>query len=834
MKTYNFFSDINSVYLLLLLILVISLPLNANVEVSRIAPSTAKPVAVREGESITFKFTLTNISKTTSSISLGVQNTAGGNSVPASNISNTSGNCRRPATGAALIPGAFNCDPISPGASSTYTFKTQPTIDTTVIEFKIYCINPDQSACSSIPTSLKFNIGVRQRSIGAPSFIASKKYSVKEDAGSVAVEIQRTGGADGILSANLYIGDPTDSAVEGVDYQLPEGITSGPISITWEDNDKEPKIVNIPIIDDNLFEGNEQISLKLNAYPEVGDFDAATITIVDDETTQNGVSPVDKIEIVSGDRQRFTIDQRFDDLVIKVLFNRDPIDGLPVEWDITQGTGKLGSATTLTDKDGLSSNSFFTNSTVKTVIRATVRVSKLIQATPKTSNRLQPRAESDDPFVEFIINPQISDTVGLSDNERSVAEALDIACPALVALLQEKGSLNDGQSDLLETCKGLQTADDKDIATSLKLLAPEEVITQGTAVIETGNLQVMNVNARLNALRSNTDPNTRFDVSSLGFNLYGQRVPQIVVAALFDNDQKGGSPGNGTILNGPWSGFINGEISIGNKDQTLNETGFSFNSSGLTAGLDFRISNSLVIGTAIGYGENTSDFDGAAGGLDMQSYHLTLYGTYYRTDQFYLDGLVRIGSSNYDTRRKVNSNLNQLILGDTDGTDQSISLNGGFEINKGAMTVGSYGRIGYTGATIDAYTETATSTGAGSGSILSIAKQDVDSLTTVLGGQLSYAISRRSGVYLPQLRLEWEHEYNDDSRPISAHFVHDPTTTQFTISTDSPDRDYFNLGLGFSAIGSHGRSGFLYYETRIDQDSVEQHWLKSGFRWEFN
>ncbi|MEW8049725.1 MAG: autotransporter outer membrane beta-barrel domain-containing protein [Candidatus Thiodiazotropha sp.] len=150
------------------------------------------------------------------------------------------------------------------------------------------------------------------------------------------------------------------------------------------------------------------------------------------------------------------------------------------------------------------------------------------------------------------------------------------------------------------------------------------------------------------------------------------------------------------------------------------------------------------------------------------------------------------------------------------------------------MSFTPYGRLSYTRAEIDAYTETASNpTVAGLGSMLHIEDQELDSLVLVVGGNVSYTLSTTDAVLIPQLRFEWEHEFKDDSRFISARFVNDPTRSIFVIETDEADRDYFNLGIGLSAVFAQGRSGYLFYETRLDQDDVTLHMINAGLRIEF-
>jgi outer membrane autotransporter protein len=66
-----------------------------------------------------------------------------------------------------------------------------------------------------------------------------------------------------------------------------------------------------------------------------------------------------------------------------------------------------------------------------------------------------------------------------------------------------------------------------------------------------------------------------------------------------------------------------------------------------------------------------------------------------------------------------------------------------------------------------------------------------------------------------------------------ARFAADPIRTSFGIVTDSPDRDYFRLGLGVSAVFPHGVSAFVNYDTLLDKRDWTDHLIDLGVRWEF-
>ena len=113
------------------------------------------------------------------------------------------------------------------------------------------------------------------------------------------------------------------------------------------------------------------------------------------------------------------------------------------------------------------------------------------------------------------------------------------------------------------------------------------------------------------------------------------------------------------------------------------------------------------------------------------------------------------------------------------------------------------------------------------------ASQDVESLTTVLGGRASYAISTGLGVLLPQVRIEWEHEFKNDSRLLTARFVNDPVGQPILFTTGNPDRNYANLGVSLSATFRRGIAAFIDYETVLGLANVSGNFITLGVRGEF-
>jgi len=708
----------------------------------------------------------------------------------------------------------FFCSQLAAGQSMQYTLTWQPPVGQHDLMFIVGC-----GECQGDSQSITTN--VVEASAGTIQF-SSANFQTSEQDGLAAITVTRTGGSAGALSVRVSTGGTGDTATT-VDYSFPP--SEVPDTLFWSDGDMATKTLNLNITTDLLVEGEETLTLQLRENTEratgfLGNLSLATLFIQDSTVAP---SAVDQLKALSGNLQRGTSGTTLEPFVISALdTSGNPVEGVSVDWEILPaGGGTLSQLTTTTDANGQSSNILTLETSDRLVVKATVNPNDGSGDFNLASTHL-----GDPTSVIFVINGGITDRPGLSKNQRSIAKAVDAMCIALAGMEGRSAE----QDDMLRTCGRLETDDLTVAAASLDLLAHEEVSAQGRLIIATAKHQSASIHRRLVSLRGGA---RGVNLSGLNIRIDGQTLPESVVTALFGGNAQGGSAGEAHGIASRWGSFVNATVIAGDKDKTGQETGFNFRSEGITAGADYRISDKLVVGGALGYAGKDSDFKGNAGNMDIDNWHLSTYGSYYRSEAFYLDGLIRLGKNNIDTRRRINLPGDPLQegVGDTTGWEYAISLSGGYEYSRNALTFGPYGRLGYIRTSINSYTESASNPGGiGSGSVLTIDNQDVDSITAALGSQLSYPISARNAVYLLQLNGEWEHEFRDNSRTIAAQFAYDPTRTSFDIASDSPDRNYFNLGLGVTAVFANGRSGFLHYESRLGQDTVRQYWINGGIR----
>ena len=288
-----------------------------------------------------------------------------------------------------------------------------------------------------------------------------------------------------------------------------------------------------------------------------------------------------------------------------------------------------------------------------------------------------------------------------------------------------------------------------------------------------------------------------------------------------------GTSGEEEIEFSRFSGYLNlkGEFFDRDRDANDQERSYTGETAGVQIGGDYLVTDALIAGALFGIDIVRSEFDQDAvganftppnndGSSDGDSYYLQVYASHTFGDAFYVDGTAGFGYNDYTFIRKGVfqetdcgiPQTNVLTKAGTQGWQASGSFGGGYDFYHDAWSIGPHARVNYSRSEIDGFTERDLN---GSGLAVTVGDSNSTSLTTVLGGHASFAISTEWGVLVPQARIEWEHEYRDDAHNIDTQFVNDAAGTVFAVRTDAPDRDYFNLGFSLLGVLPNGIMPFL-------------------------
>ncbi|WP_287284042.1 Ig-like domain-containing protein [Okeania sp. SIO2G4] len=153
---------------------------------------------------------------------------------------------------------------------NTYTVRTitpQPDATLTTQEFSV--------TLSSGENLNNIDFGYSTANPGILQF-SNPTFSVTENEPTATVTVIRTGGNDGVVSANINLSNGT--ATQGIDYGNPV-----PETIFFADEQTQ-QTINIPIVNDNSVENTETVNLSLsNATGGATIGQPATLEIIDDD-----------------------------------------------------------------------------------------------------------------------------------------------------------------------------------------------------------------------------------------------------------------------------------------------------------------------------------------------------------------------------------------------------------------------------------------------------------------------------------------------------------------------------------------------------------------------
>ncbi|GAB4263118.1 MAG: hypothetical protein Kow0065_13860 [Methylomicrobium sp.] len=380
--------------------------------------------------------------------------------------------------------------------------------------------------------------------------------------------------------------------------------------------------------------------------------------------------------------------------------------------------------------------------------------------------------------------------------------------------------------------RNYQALDPATQARVLESITPLQTAAQINSASLQANTQVRNLLYRLNEIQQHL----RQGQSTGGIKVTANGKPLSLSRLFPAQAASGGAAGDeeeGGLLDNRLGVFVNAQYSRGDRVTTEFEVGSESELFGVTIGMDYRLGDAFIVGGAFGFTDNDTEYQRQAGSLLNRGYSGSLYASYFITDNLYLDGVFTYTGNRYESERLLlipdaNQNLSlQNSKASPKGDQQRFSIGLGYDLPMGPWTFGIKGRTEYGRMNIDAYQEkgmTALN--------LLVDEQFNESVLTVLGWQVNYAYSAPFGVLLPYVGFDWEHEFKNNSRDMVMRFSNDPSLP-FVIKTNTPDRDFFTLRAGMSAVLANGLSSFVQYETLLDQRYETMHSGRIGVRWEF-
>ncbi|MGH8596795.1 MAG: autotransporter outer membrane beta-barrel domain-containing protein, partial [Gammaproteobacteria bacterium] len=240
----------------------------------------------------------------------------------------------------------------------------------------------------------------------------------------------------------------------------------------------------------------------------------------------------------------------------------------------------------------------------------------------------------------------------------------------------------------------------------------------------------------------------------------------------------------------------------------------------------------------------------AGGSLESDAWTIMGYMGYSVGASGHVDFIVGYTDSDYDQQRTVRysiqavdpamgfaaipgvfTSVNQNALSETESDEVFVDVVIGNDWSFDTTILGGYVGAAYGDTTIDGFRERMSNPSApGSGLGLFIDEQNPESLIAKVGSTLTFTLPMSFGNLYPYVMGEYLHEFKNDNDNITGGFVDDSNAFRFSLSTDAPDRNFFNVGAGVIAPLSDEGSMFLRYQGLVGYEDLTLHVVELGIK----
>jgi large repetitive protein len=258
--------------------------------------------------------------------------------------------------------------------------------------------------------------------------------------------------------------------------------------------------------------------------------------------------------------------------------------------------------------------------------------------------------------------------------------------------------------------------------------------------------------------------------------------------------QQPNAPGNPaanstSVLPDGYAAWTGGAVNFGSRDTSASASGFDFTTAGISAGIDKRVSSSFAIGAGVGYGHDDTSVGNDGSHVSANSYNIALYGSFSPTQSTFVDALIGYQWLSFDARRFVTADGSD-VNGHRTGDQVFASLSAGYEYRTDALLISPYGRIDDANARLNGYTEQGDDIYA-----LSYQNQTVRTTTGSLGIRADYLFKESYGTVMPQIRLEYEHDFQGSSQATMSYadLLAGPV---YSAQVDPLTQNHFMIGIG--------------------------------------
>jgi uncharacterized protein YhjY with autotransporter beta-barrel domain len=254
--------------------------------------------------------------------------------------------------------------------------------------------------------------------------------------------------------------------------------------------------------------------------------------------------------------------------------------------------------------------------------------------------------------------------------------------------------------------------------------------------------------------------------------------------------------------------------------------GNHFTTAGVTAGVDIRVSDTLIVGAALGMGADRSDVGQNGTRSNASSFSGALYASLRPFDPVFFDAALGYGTLGYDNRRFV-SDDGTTVSGARTGSYWFGTLEASYEMSRGQVKFAPYVRTSFISATLNGYGE-----GGPSAELLNYAAMKFDAMSGALGLRGSIDIPMSFGVFSPTARFE----YKQTSQSAYDQAMYYSDLGAGTSSTFSQPAGVYGMtsgALGFRVRAASGLAAEVEYGVSQGTGALQAQTIRAALRMPF-
>jgi len=303
---------------------------------------------------------------------------------------------------------------------------------------------------------------------------------------------------------------------------------------------------------------------------------------------------------------------------------------------------------------------------------------------------------------------------------------------------------------------------------------------------------------------------------------------QVASAGWSDNDalvaQTTPMPGPTGYIQ-PWSVWVRGYGVTASGPATINATAIDETRYGGIGGIDYHLTNNLLVGAIFNYGHGEVTLAPPTPAKNKQdAYQFAAYGKY-QQGPWYANLVAGGGFTSNDETRTVTIPKIAPVSASYNGETFMVYGEAGWDLYPTSnLKLTPLAGVGYNWLRYDGFQET------GSPSALHVSAATTNNLYTALGARAQTAINIGTAAPLvPEVRVVWEHEFLDANQEMNAAFGGGPL---FNEQGSKFSRESILAGVGISNNVAPDLKLFLDYDAKI-QGGYTAHAVSAGLRWSF-